>query len=150
MLANTAQCESMSGRDTDLGVIYKGLVDTPSNQKVPPISLQRYREGRRKEQREGERRERRQRGRERKREGKLKGAIKGARVREETDERREIQRKPGERTLRWTLWEDGERDQEAFLKSEADLSNIVDRKEETPEESDWSSSCWVSWVRWEF
>lgn len=59
MLANTAQCESVADRDTDLGVIYKGLVDTPSNQKVSPISLQRHthREGRRKEQREGERRE---------------------------------------------------------------------------------------------
>lgn len=42
MLANIAQCESVAGRDIDLGVIYKGLVVTPSNQKVSSISLQRY------------------------------------------------------------------------------------------------------------
>lgn len=60
--------------------------------------------------RERERGEKRQRGRERKREGK----IKGAKVREETDERREIQRKRGEGTLRWNHWEDGERDQRLY------------------------------------
>lgn len=62
-------------------------------------------------------------------------------MREKTDERREIQRKWGERTLRWNHWEDEERDQEALLKSEVDRSNIMDRKGETSEESDWSSSC---------
>lgn len=44
MLANTAQCESVAGRDIDLGVIYNGLVVTPSNQKVSPIFLQRHTE----------------------------------------------------------------------------------------------------------
>lgn len=66
----------MTGRDVDLGVIYKGLTVILSNQKVSPISLQLPPQT--ETETEGER------------EGNREGKIKGARVREETDETKGI------------------------------------------------------------